>query len=319
MRALVASVLIVTACSSPGPTPAPDPADGDGPGRLVLELATPEEIRGSFQRTDLQVRFHGTRTAERATLTVLTGAGNELFAIEGTAHGSLVRMNGEDFARSGAGVIAYSAGDAGTYDAGMPDAGMPDGGMPDAGGDDAGTQQCTAGSAQSGETYAAFISAPETALLPWLSAALGERGYDGRRYPSTMALHKLAMRVSRDTDITPPAAIAAGADTACTAGSGDGSGSGSGEGSGEGSGSGSGSGCADLSGDPNGDSCYGMCGNGCNCWRWVCGDCCCNAGCRQHDAHCRACRADPLRNKWACVQCACFDWGNPLFDCTKCS
>jgi hypothetical protein len=172
------------------------------------------------------------------------------------------------------------------------------------------TEQCTA-SAQAPEAYATFLEAPETALLPWLSAAIGERGYDGRRYPSTMLLHKLGMRVSRDTGITPPAAIAATAGTVCASDSGSGSGSNGGSGD-PGS-------CADISGNPGGNSCYGMCGNGCNCWQWVCGDCCCNAGCRTHDSHCRACSVDPRRNWWACVQCACFDWGNPLFDCAKCS
>jgi len=35
-----------------------------------------------------------------------------------------------------------------------------------------------------------------------------------------------------------------------------------------------------------GNACYGMCGDGCNCWSWVCGDCGCWVGCRDHDYHC---------------------------------
>merc|ERR1719447_1485934 len=35
-----------------------------------------------------------------------------------------------------------------------------------------------------------------------------------------------------------------------------------------------------------GNSCYGMCGRGCSCWSWVCGDCDCWKGCLSHDYHC---------------------------------
>lgn len=36
------------------------------------------------------------------------------------------------------------------------------------------------------------------------------------------------------------------------------------------------------------DGCFGMCGDGCSCWRWVCGDCCWHPGCAVHDAFCRS-------------------------------
>ena len=35
------------------------------------------------------------------------------------------------------------------------------------------------------------------------------------------------------------------------------------------------------------DDCYGLCGNECNCWEWVCGDCCYHLGCYDHDTCCR--------------------------------
>ena len=38
--------------------------------------------------------------------------------------------------------------------------------------------------------------------------------------------------------------------------------------------------CKDL-------ECFGMCGYGCSCWRWVCDDCCYHEGCRDHDMCCR--------------------------------
>lgn len=33
--------------------------------------------------------------------------------------------------------------------------------------------------------------------------------------------------------------------------------------------------------------CLGMCGYSCNCWKWVCGDCCYHLGCYDHDVCCR--------------------------------
>ena len=34
------------------------------------------------------------------------------------------------------------------------------------------------------------------------------------------------------------------------------------------------------------DMCVGLCGRLCNCWRWVCGDCCVHKGCLLHDLCC---------------------------------
>jgi len=38
--------------------------------------------------------------------------------------------------------------------------------------------------------------------------------------------------------------------------------------------------------DKCGNSCFGMCGPGCTCWSWVCGDCSCWLGCYEHDTYC---------------------------------
>ena len=35
------------------------------------------------------------------------------------------------------------------------------------------------------------------------------------------------------------------------------------------------------------DECFGMCGRNCNCWWWLCGDCCVHQGCLDHDQCCR--------------------------------
>ena len=34
------------------------------------------------------------------------------------------------------------------------------------------------------------------------------------------------------------------------------------------------------------NDCLGMCGKGCSCWKWVCGDCCWHIGCYHHDLCC---------------------------------
>jgi hypothetical protein len=38
-----------------------------------------------------------------------------------------------------------------------------------------------------------------------------------------------------------------------------------------------------------GNKCFGLCGNGCSCWKHVCGDCLSHQGCWEHDAYCSCC------------------------------
>lgn len=38
---------------------------------------------------------------------------------------------------------------------------------------------------------------------------------------------------------------------------------------------------------PTKHDCRGMCGAGCNCWEWVCGDCCFHQSCYEHDLCCK--------------------------------
>ena len=42
------------------------------------------------------------------------------------------------------------------------------------------------------------------------------------------------------------------------------------------------------------NDCLGMCGKGCNCQKWVCGNCCWNKGCYQHDLCC-------TRSTFSCI------------------
>ena len=45
--------------------------------------------------------------------------------------------------------------------------------------------------------------------------------------------------------------------------------------------------CQDLRSDPNNNDCLGMCGYGCSCWYFICGNCCQNQLCFEHDKCCR--------------------------------
>ena len=45
--------------------------------------------------------------------------------------------------------------------------------------------------------------------------------------------------------------------------------------------------CVGGSQPSSSNNCLGMCGYGCSCWSWVCGDCCVHQGCLDHDNCCR--------------------------------
>jgi hypothetical protein len=111
-----------------------------------------------------------------------------------------------------------------------------------------------------GDTHAldAMLQLPEVAQLPALSRALGVRGITGSDFPASLALHKAAKQSAQALGIdVEKLDTAQSLNGYCTA-------------------------------YPNsGDSCYGMCGSGCSCWSWVCGDCCYHYGCAVHDSWCR--------------------------------
>lgn len=103
-----------------------------------------------------------------------------------------------------------------------------------------------------------MLSVPEVASLPTLSRTLGEMGITGSEFPASLALHKIARQSADALAIEVAPLEQPNAETSfCTA-------------------------------YPNpGNQCYGMCGNGCSCWSWVCGDCCYHSGCAKHDDWCR--------------------------------
>lgn len=103
-----------------------------------------------------------------------------------------------------------------------------------------------------------MLKLPEVAELPILSRALGVRGFTGSDYPASLVLHKMGRQSADALGIQlKPLDTRAQPNGYCQA-------------------------------YPNGgNSCYGMCGPGCSCWSWVCGDCCYHYGCAVHDSWCR--------------------------------
>lgn len=100
-----------------------------------------------------------------------------------------------------------------------------------------------------------MLTLPEVQLLPWLSRALGAQGFTGNAFPASLPLHKIARQSADALGVTVPPIETAEAESYCTR--------------------------------PTANECYGMCGPGCSCWSWVCGDCCYHSGCAKHDSWCR--------------------------------
>jgi len=100
-----------------------------------------------------------------------------------------------------------------------------------------------------------MLAMPEVQELPWLSRALGVQGYTGSAYPASLPLHKIARQSADALNIQVPPIAQASEESYCSR--------------------------------PTANDCYGMCGPGCTCWSWVCGDCCYHSGCAKHDTWCR--------------------------------
>lgn len=99
---------------------------------------------------------------------------------------------------------------------------------------------------------------PEVAQFPALSRALGARGFTGTDFPATLVLHKVAQQTAQTLKIKVSELQLPGKTEGY---------------------------CDSYPNPYNG--CFGMCGEGCDCWSWVCGDCCYHNGCAQHDTWCR--------------------------------
>lgn len=207
----------------------PSPADAGtaDPSLLVVE-ATAEHVSGVYEDgAGLAIAFTATHRAGEVSLE-LDHPGHRLLAVRGDATHAQVELR--------AGTHAWTL--------------VTDG----LGGDLADLELGGTWRATDLEALEGLRDAPELALLPAVSRALGARGLRGDTAPATLPIHLLAREIARDTGAEPPPMET--------------------------------STCCDDYPDRD-DYCRGMCGQDCNCWSWVCGDCCYHHGCAAHDDWCR--------------------------------
>jgi len=116
-----------------------------------------------------------------------------------------------------------------------------------------------------------FLQRPETKQIPFLSIKLASAGITSISHPSALVIHMPALRIAKRLDLDIDSALVKSLnnnaqhqdelDPQCA--------------------------IEDICNNP----CFGMCGVGCNCWSWICGDCNCHKGCWQHDCCC-ACEGE---------------------------
>jgi hypothetical protein len=144
-----------------------------------------------------------------------------------------------------------------------------------------------------------LMRAPELMALVPLSFAVAGAGLTGRQYPGALPLYMTALRVARFYSahaayqpmkalVTPPFPHQPAAA------------------------------CQSLLACKSSD-CLGMCGAGCNCWTFVCEDCCCNRGCLNHDVASGNCDPGNPAGLWNCLRYVSGDAGIPLFECGGCN
>jgi hypothetical protein len=246
-RALsAAAVVVVVGCgqSAPNETVVVSTADT----LLTLGSATPERVAGHFTRDGVTIAFDSIRTATVFRFEILNSDGSAL--IRGDQRGT---QQFDTNVLGGRGIIHY-------------DLAATDNNVSYEGDTDALT---------------AAQQRPEYAVLPWLSHALGDNGFNGRDYPATLALHMFNRSVAEKMNIVLPKVERPELSDEtgyCTA-------------------------------YPNSsNACYGMCGRGCSCWSFVCGDCCYHNGCARHDSYCRG------SGFWDTAKCW-TAWGAAFFGC----
>lgn len=139
------------------------------------------------------------------------------------------------------------------------------------------------------EAVSEVLRMPEARLLPLMSQELARSGFHGDRSSPALQLHITAQRFSAlqgssGSDVTMASTLSRKTMKACS---------------------------LDKACPPCKDKgCIGMCGPGCSCWKWVCGDCCYHRGCLDHDICC----ATKGMASWACL----FPWGlecNKVYKC----
>jgi hypothetical protein len=232
--------LALAACSQGAApsTPSQVTVSGDG---LTLTTATQNRLTGLFDDGKGHVlRFDTARTGDDLFFDLSTGRGQQLIHITTLADSyEFTYMGGKLSMHTTKAFVGQARAQSEQNPSGVS----------------------TDGFVFTGDTNALdeMLQVPEIAALPWLSRALGARGFTGNAFPATMAVHKIARQSAQGLGIQVPKLDLAQKTqtTYCDA-------------------------------YPNsGDECFGMCGYGCDCWSWVCGDCCYHGGCAQHDEWCR--------------------------------
>ena len=127
-----------------------------------------------------------------------------------------------------------------------------------------------------------LASSKEASLIIEAAIALGEHGIQGTEYPAAMSFYQLALKLARtgkaiESNFTlnekeskePRQRRGVTCDDECER--------------------------CPFQYDNN--DCFGLCGYGCSCWHFVCGDCCVHQFCLTHDQCC----ADNGFYSWACL------------------
>jgi hypothetical protein len=232
-----ALVVTLAGCSQPDAPAAPAPVAQDG---LTLTTATAERMRGSFvDQKGRTLTFDAAKVRDELYFDLRGADGLQIIHIDTTRDSyEFSYMNGKLKLHANKELVARARAEEPSADNSSTDGFVFEGDM---------------------NVLDAMMQLPEVAALPHLSRALGARGFTGRDFPATMALHKIAKQSAKGLgiEVDPIQVQASSQEGYCTA-------------------------------YPNrSNSCYGMCGNGCSCWSWVCGDCCYHGGCAQHDNWCR--------------------------------
>lgn len=266
---LRSAVLLLTACDGGA---LPNPAVTDVPGAEGLRLSQVDETRitGRYVRDGAQLDFDARRAdATHRSFVLASGGGEELLRVE---HQGDALTTSAFAGRAKVIVDLNVLRESARLDQ-LPPEQRP-------------AAFSTAGGVRLEGDQTAFDALErraEYAALPWLSRALGVSGIDGGNHPVSLLVHHTAMQAAAQLELdlppiaarsSPPGTNVAALDS-----------------------------CVDLQSDPYNNDSLGMCGPGSSCWQWVCGDCCCHAGCKSHDNTCRKCT---WYRPWNCTLCATF-------------